>query len=97
LHGVTSGKTEILHKINRRVLSIERYYTTPEIALTTQLIVGRLVVLFYSKVVVFHSKYTAERVEVWNQVVANSEKLRFVIERSALFFTFCKFRLHYRR
>jgi primosomal protein N' (replication factor Y) len=42
------------------------------------------------KVAVFHSKYTNnERVEVWNQVLENSEKAQIVIgARSSLFLPF---------
>lgn len=92
LHGVTaSGKTEVYFKLiedfiakNQQVL-----YLLPEIALTTQL-VSRLVKHFGNKVAVFHSKYSNnERVEVWNQVLNNSEKAQIVIgARSALFLPF---------
>ena len=92
LHGVTSsGKTEIYIK------QIEEYlqhgqqvlYLLPEIALTTQL-VSRLSAHFGNKVAVFHSKYSNnERIEVWNQVLHNSEKAQIVIgARSALFLPF---------
>ena len=92
LHGVTSsGKTEIYIK------QIEEYlqhgqqvlYLLPEIALTTQL-VSRLSAYFGNKVAVFHSKYSNnERIEVWNQVLQNSEKAQIVIgARSALFLPF---------
>lgn len=92
LHGVTSsGKTEIYIK------QIEEYlqhgqqvlYLLPEIALTTQL-VSRLSAHFGNKVAVFHSKYSNnERIEVWNQVLQNSEKAQIVIgARSALFLPF---------
>ena len=92
LHGVTSsGKTEIYIKLIEEYLSIGKQvlYLLPEIALTTQL-VGRLRSYFGNKVAVFHSKYSNnERVEVWNQVVANSEKAQIVIgARSALFLPF---------
>ena len=61
-------------------------YLLPEIALTTQL-VSRLTQHFGNQVAVFHSKYSNnERVEVWNQVLENSEKAKIVIgARSALF------------
>jgi primosomal protein N' (replication factor Y) len=53
-------------------------------------LVGRLRAYFGNKVAVFHSKYNNnERVEVWNQVLQNSEKAQIVIgARSALFLPF---------
>ncbi|TDE05455.1 replication restart helicase PriA [Flavobacterium hiemivividum] len=92
LHGVTSsGKTEIYIKLIEEYLLTGKQvlYLLPEIALTTQL-VGRLRVHFGNKVAVFHSKYNNnERVEVWNQVLQNSEKAQIVIgARSALFLPF---------
>ncbi|MES2851514.1 MAG: DEAD/DEAH box helicase, partial [Bacteroidota bacterium] len=77
LHGVTSsGKTEIYIKLIEEYLETGKQilYLLPEIALTTQL-VGRLRTYFGNKVAVFHSKYNNnERIEVWNQVLVNSEK-----------------------
>lgn len=92
LHGVTSsGKTEIYIKlIEEYIASGNRVlYLLPEIALTTQL-VERLRSYFGNKVAVFHSKYNNnERVEVWKQVLENSEKSQIVIgARSALFLPF---------
>ncbi len=92
LHGVTSsGKTEIYIKLIEEYLVMGKQilYLLPEIALTTQL-VGRLRTYFGNKVAVFHSKYNNnERVEVWNQVLQNSEKAQVVIgARSALFLPF---------
>lgn len=92
LHGVTSsGKTEIYIKLIEEYIDSEKQilYLLPEIALTTQL-VGRLRTYFGNKVAVFHSKYNNnERVEVWNQVLGNSEKAQVVIgARSALFLPF---------
>ena len=92
LHGVTSsGKTEIYTKLIEEYIATGKQvlYLLPEIALTTQL-VGRLRAHFGNKVAVFHSKYSNnERVEVWNQVLENSEKARIVIgARSALFLPF---------
>ncbi|MEZ7504901.1 primosomal protein N' [Flavobacterium sp. Arc2] len=92
LHGVTSsGKTEIYIKLIEEYLLAGKQvlYLLPEIALTTQL-VGRLRAYFGNKVAVFHSKYSNnERVEVWNQVLKNSEKAQIVIgARSALFLPF---------
>jgi primosomal protein N' (replication factor Y) (superfamily II helicase) len=93
LHGVTSaGKTEIYTKQIEQFIEDGKQvlYLLPEIALTTQL-VGRLQKHFGNKVAVFHSKYNNnERVEVWNQVLNNSEKSQIVIgARSALFLPFC--------
>ncbi|MGL2993225.1 replication restart helicase PriA [Flavobacterium sp. TSSA_36] len=92
LHGVTaSGKTEIYIKWIESYLASGKQvlYLLPEIALTTQL-VGRLRLYFGDKIAVFHSKYnTNERVEVWQQVLHNSEKAQIVIgARSALFLPF---------
>jgi primosomal protein N' (replication factor Y) len=92
LHGVTSsGKTEIYTKLIEEYIAKGKQvlYLLPEIALTTQL-VGRLRAHFGNKVAVFHSKYSNnERVEVWNQVLENSEKTQIVIgARSALFLPF---------
>jgi primosomal protein N' (replication factor Y) len=92
LHGVTSsGKTEIYIKLIEEYIKDEKQilYLLPEIALTTQL-VGRLRDYFGNKVAVFHSKYSNnERVEVWQQVLAQSPKAQIVIgARSALFLPF---------
>ncbi|WP_395051356.1 primosomal protein N' [Flavobacterium sp.] len=92
LHGVTSsGKTEIYIKLIEEYIKEEKQilYLLPEIALTTQL-VGRLRDYFGNKVAVFHSKYSNnERVEVWQQVLAQSPKAQIVIgARSALFLPF---------
>lgn len=92
LHGVTaSGKTEIYIKLMECYLHQEKQvlFLLPEIALTSQL-VQRLTAYFGNQVAVFHSKYTNnERIEVWNQLVANSEKAKIVIGvRSALFLPF---------
>lgn len=92
LHGVTaSGKTEIYIKLIEEQVNIDKQvlFLLPEIALTTQL-VQRLVAYFGNQVAVFHSKYSNnERIEVWNQVLENSEKAKVVIGvRSALFLPF---------
>jgi primosomal protein N' (replication factor Y) len=92
LHGVTaSGKTEIYIKLMEQYLHQDKQvlFLLPEIALTSQL-VQRLTAYFGNQVAVFHSKYTNnERIEVWNQLVANSEKAKIVIGvRSALFLPF---------
>ena len=92
LHGITSsGKTEIYIKLIEEFLKQDRQvlYLLPEIALTTQL-VARLTAYFGNQVAVYHSKYTNnERVEVWQQVLAQSEKAKVIIgARSALFLPF---------
>ena len=92
LHGVTSsGKTEIYTKLIENYIAEGKQvlYLLPEIALTTQL-VSRLTAHFGNKVAVFHSKYSNnERVEVWNNVIQNSEAAQIVIgARSALFLPF---------
>ena len=92
LHGVTSsGKTEVYTKLieNHIADGKQVLYLLPEIALTTQL-VSRLTAHFGNKVAVFHSKYSNnERVEVWNNVIQNSESAQIVIgARSALFLPF---------
>ena len=92
LQGVTSsGKTEIYTKLIEEFINSGKQvlYLLPEIALTTQL-VSRLTQYFGNKVAVFHSKYSNnERVEVWQQVLENSEKAQIVIgARSSLFLPF---------
>ena len=92
LHGVTSsGKTELYVKLIENALKQNKQalYLLPEIALTTQL-VQRLQGYFGERVAVYHSKYSSnERVEVWNQVLHNSEKAQVIIgARSAVFLPF---------
>ncbi|MBU2997438.1 primosomal protein N' [Cellulophaga baltica] len=92
LQGVTSsGKTEVYVKLIEDCLKTgkQALYLLPEIALTTQLI-SRLQEYFGEKVAVYHSKYSVqERVEVWNNVLANKPKAQIVIgARSALFMPF---------
>ncbi len=92
LHGVTSsGKTEIYVQLIQKQLELGKQilYLLPEIALTTQL-VQRLQEYFGDKVAVFHSRYSAnERVEVWNNMLNNSEKAQVVIgARSSLLLPF---------
>ena len=92
LQGVTaSGKTEIYVKLIEEVLQKGKQvlYMLPEIALTTQLIT-RLQHYFGEQVSVYHSKYSVnERVEVWNNVLANKPKAQIVIgARSSLFLPF---------
>ena len=92
LHGITgSGKTELYIQLIEFYLNQGKQivFLVPEIALTTQL-VSRLTAYFGNKVAVFHSKYSNnERVEVWNQVLFQSDKAQIVIgARSALFLPF---------
>lgn len=92
LFGVTSsGKTEVYIELIKEYLHKGRQilYLLPEIALTTQL-VSRLRKHFGNEVTVYHSKYNQnERIEVWNQVLHQSEKAKIVIgARSALFLPF---------
>lgn len=92
LHGVTSsGKTEIYISLieNHIENGKQVLFLLPEIALTTQL-VARLTKFFGNKVAVYHSKYSNnERVEVWNNVLNNSETSQVIIgTRSSLFLPF---------
>ena len=92
LHGITaSGKTEVYMKLIEDYLKVDKQvlFLLPEIALTTQL-VQRLTAYFGNQISVFHSKYTNnERIEVWNNVLYNSEKAKVIIGvRSALFLPF---------
>ncbi len=92
LHGVTSsGKTEIYVKLIQEQLNLNKQilYLLPEIALTTQL-VQRLQDYFGEKVAVFHSRYSGnERVEVWHNMLENSEKAQVIIgARSSLLLPF---------
>ena len=93
-HGVTSsGKTEVYVKLIEEALQKgeQILYLLPEIALTTQL-VNRLKTYFGDKVAVFHSKYTLnERVEVYNNVLNNSESAQVILgARSSIFLPFNK-------
>nr|WP_256259809.1 primosomal protein N' [Winogradskyella luteola] len=92
LHGVTSsGKTEIYVQLIQKQLEQGKQilYLLPEIALTTQL-VQRLQDYFGNKVAVFHSRYSGnERVEVWSNMLNNSEKAQIIIgARSSLLLPF---------
>lgn len=82
LHGVTaSGKTEVYIKLIEQYLAQEGQilFLVPEIGLTTQL-VSRLTNYFGNQVAVYHSKYSHnERLEVWDQVLNQSEKAKIVI------------------
>ena len=91
-HGITAcGKTEVYMKLIEDYLKVDKQvlFLLPEIALTTQL-VQRLTAYFGNQISVFHSKYTNnERIEVWNNVLYNSEKAKVIIGvRSALFLPF---------
>ncbi len=92
LHGVTSsGKTEIYVRLIEEVINSGKQvlYMLPEIALTTQLI-SRLQKYFGEKISVYHSKFSVnERVEVWNNVLAEKPKAQVIIgARSSLFLPF---------
>ncbi|MDC8000413.1 primosomal protein N' [Aequorivita todarodis] len=92
LHGVTSsGKTEIYVRLIEKMLASGKQvlYMLPEIALTTQLI-ARLQKYFGENISVYHSKFSVnERVEVWNNVLAEKPKAQLVIgARSSLFLPF---------
>ncbi|WP_149303360.1 replication restart helicase PriA [Pareuzebyella sediminis] len=92
LYGVTSsGKTEVYVQLIENCIQLgkQALYLLPEIALTTQLIT-RLQAYFGEKVSVYHSKYNVqERIEVWNNVLAQKSKAQIVIgARSALFLPF---------
>ncbi|MCF6213631.1 MAG: primosomal protein N' [Flavobacteriaceae bacterium] len=92
LHGVTSsGKTEIYVSLIQEVLKQDKQvlFLLPEIALTTQLI-SRLKAYFGSTLAVFHSKYSLnERVEVWQNLLENSDKGKIIIgARSAVLLPF---------
>ncbi len=92
LHGVTSsGKTEVYSKLIEKELNQEKQvlYLLPEIALTTQL-VTRMQSYFGKKISVYHSKYSLnERVEVWNNVLKNSESSQVILgARSAVLLPF---------
>lgn len=82
LKGVTSsGKTELYVKLIEDVLSKGKQvlYLVPEIALTSQL-VTRLQHYFGNQIAVYHSRYSVhERVEVWNNVLNNSNKAKLIL------------------
>ncbi|MCQ2960045.1 MAG: primosomal protein N' [Bacteroidales bacterium] len=93
LHGVTSsGKTEIyIHLIQKMIDEGKQVlYLLPEIALTSQ-IINRLRSVFGSQVGIYHSKFSDnERIEVWNNLLANNESSYKVIlgVRSSIFLPF---------
>jgi primosomal protein N' (replication factor Y) len=89
LNGVTgSGKTEVyIHLIGQQLKKGKQVlYLLPEIALTAQ-IINRLRKVFGHKVAVYHSRYgDAERLEIWQNVSANSEKCKIILgARSSIF------------
>ncbi len=91
-HGITgSGKTEVYTKLIEEVLSKGKQvlFLLPEIALTTQ-IITRLQQYFGNQISVFHSKYSVnERVEVWNNLLANKAKAQIILgARSSIFLPF---------
>lgn len=89
--GVTSsGKTEIYLKLIEQYLVEQKQvlYLLPEIALTTQLI-KRIEEHFGDKVLVYHSKYTAnERVEIYKHVLGAGDGQVIIGTRSAIFLPF---------
>lgn len=92
LHGITgSGKTEVYIKLIKNQLKSEKQilFLVPEIGLTQQL-VERLVKYFGNQLAVYHSKYNLnERLEVWHNVLENSENARIVVgARSSVFLPF---------
>ena len=91
--GVTSsGKTEIYLKLIEKCLAKQQQvlYLLPEIALTTQLI-KRVKQHFGNKVLVYHSKYSAnERVEIYKDVLNAGDGQVIVGTRSAIFLPFQK-------
>ena len=89
LHGVTaSGKTEIYIELIDTYLQQGKQvlYLLPEIAITVHLI-NRLKQHFGKNLSVYHSKYSInERVEVWQNVLANKPKAQLIVGvRSAVF------------
>jgi len=89
LHGVTaSGKTEIYIELIDAYLQQGKQvlYLLPEIAITVHLI-NRLKQHFGKNLSVYHSKYSInERVEVWQNVLANNPKAQLIVGvRSAVF------------
>lgn len=93
LHGVTSsGKTEIYIHLIDYVLQQgnQVLFLVPEIALTTQL-TRRLQSVFGSQVVIYHSKFSdAERVEIWQRLLATNQPCVVIGARSAIFLPFAK-------
>ncbi|MDR2224217.1 MAG: primosomal protein N' [Flavobacteriaceae bacterium] len=97
LQGVTaSGKTEVYIKLIEQYLAQEGQvlFLLPEIGLSAQL-VTRLTNYFGNQVAVYHSRYSHnERLEVWDQVLYQSEKAKVVIgTRLSVFLPFRDLRL----
>jgi len=86
-----SGKTAVYIKLIEKALKQRKQvlYLLPEIALTSQLI-SKLKQHFACQVAVYHSRYSLnERVEVWNNVLAQKEKAQIIVgARSSLFLPF---------
>lgn len=91
LHGVTSsGKTEIyIHLIEEAIRQKKQVlYLLPEIALTTQ-ITERLRRVFGSRLGIYHSKFPdADRVEIWQKQLSESDYDIIVGVRSSVFLPF---------
>lgn len=97
LHGVTaSGKTEVYIKLIEKYVAQEGQvlFLLPEVGISTQL-VQRLTAYFGNQVAVYHSRYSHnERLEVWNQVLQQSEKAKVVLgTRLSVFLPFQDLRL----
>lgn len=94
--GITSsGKTEIYLKLIEEVLSkkAQVLYLLPEIALTTQLI-KRIQNQFGQRVLVYHSKYSAnERVEVYKSILGSHDAQVIVGTRSSIYLPFQNLKL----
>ncbi|MBB1150389.1 MULTISPECIES: primosomal protein N' [unclassified Myroides] len=97
LHGVTaSGKTEVYIKLIEKYVAQEGQvlFLLPEVGISTQL-VQRLTAYFGNQVAVYHSRYSHnERLEVWNQVLQQSEKAKVILgTRLSVFLPFQDLRL----
>lgn len=94
LHGVTgSGKTRVYLELIEETIAQggQVLYLLPEIALTTQ-IIQRVQRVLGDDIVVYHSRLNhAERVELWNKVMAGQSAV--LGPRSALFLPFQKLSL----
>jgi len=92
LHGVTgSGKTHLYIEMIKEALDRgeEVLYLLPEIALTQQ-IIDKVKSEFGELVGVYHSRFSdAERVEIWQKVVAGDYKIVIGV-RSAIFMPFSR-------
>lgn len=82
LQGVAaSGKTLLYSQLIEQTLAQGKsvLYLVPEVGLSVQLM-NRLEHFFGDKMSVYHGKYSShERVEVWNNVLANKPKAQFVL------------------